>query len=120
MLLTEIQDTLEAEQLTGRNGHTSDITWAVAGDLMSDMLTNKNAPDILLTGLSNVHTIRTAAILGIKAIVIARNKQVDEKVIQVARDEDITVLCTPLSLFEVCGRLFEKGLRSVFRKAESV
>jgi len=120
MLLTEIQDVLKAERVTGKSGCQFDITWAVAGDLMSDMLTSRSSPDILLTGLSTVQTIRTAAILGIRVIVVARDKPLDEKVVQAARDEDIVVLSTRLSLFETCGLLFERGLQSISRKAESV
>ncbi len=118
MQLSEIKEILQAEQITGKRAYSSDIKLAAASDLMSDLLTNINPPDILLTGLSNIHVVRTAIITGIDVIVIVRNKNIDNKVIQAARDEAKIILRSKLSLFETCGLLFNKGIRSIWHKTE--
>ncbi len=118
MQLSEIKEILKAEQVTGKRAYSGEIKLAAASDLMSDLLTNINPPDILLTGLSNIQVVRTATITGIDVIVIVRNKNVDDKVIQTARDEAIIILKSKLSLFETCGLLFNKGVRSIWHTTE--
>jgi len=90
-----------------------DIKLAAASDLMSEILACINVPDILLTGLTNPQVIRTSAVFGIKAVIIVRDRPVDKKLIDLAEEEDITLLSTKETLFNSSGILFEKGIRGV-------
>lgn len=89
-----------------------DITTASASDLMSDILASIHVPDILITGLTNAQAIRTASVFGIKIVIIVRGKLVDSKLIDLAREEEITIVSTKSTLFDSCGKLYENGLRN--------
>lgn len=89
-----------------------DITTASASDLMSDILASIHVPDILITGLINSQSIRTASVFGIKVVVIVRGKQVDSKLIELAEEEEISIISTKSSLFGACGKLYEQGIRN--------
>ena len=113
MKLSEIAEVLDAKVLHGTEELLDvEIASAAASDLMSDILARVDVPDLLLTGLNNAQIIRTSSVFGIKAVIVVRGKLVDEKVVELAREEGIVVLSTDISLFGSSGRLFAKGVRS--------
>ncbi len=110
MKLEEIITLLKAKILYLHNGDDSEVRSVTACDLMSDILASVNVPDILLTGLNNAQVIRTSSVFGIKAVIIARGRPVDPKVIELAKEEGITLLSTKDSLFIASGKLFSNGM----------
>jgi predicted transcriptional regulator len=89
---------------------STSIEFGCASDLMSDVLAFSRSGALLLTGLVNAQTIHTAFIAELRAIIFVRGKIPDEDVIELAMDKKIPLLGTPYSMFEACGRLYEKGL----------
>lgn len=89
----------------------TDIQSAAASDLMSDILARTEIPDILLTGLNNLQVIRTSSVFGIKAVIIVRNRPMEPKLVELAKEEDITLLSTKNGLFQASGKLYEKGIK---------
>jgi hypothetical protein len=49
----------------------------------------------------------------IAAIVLVRGKQPPQETIDLAAQENIPLLTTPLGMFEICGRLYQAGLTSL-------
>lgn len=79
-------------------------------DLMSDVLAFTRPGSVLLTGLVNSQVIRTAEMLDLKGIVFVRDKQPDERTIQMAQSLDLVLILSPYPLYESCGRLYAAGL----------
>lgn len=90
------------------------LEFAFSSDLMSDVLRFHMEKTILITGLSNVQTLRTAEISNIECIVFARDKKVTDDMIQLARENKISLITSPLTLFEVSGRLYSNGIKPIF------
>jgi predicted transcriptional regulator len=67
---------------------------------------------ILLTGLVTNQTIQTADIAEIAAVVVVRGKVPAPEVTALAREKRIPLLATPYSMYEACGLLYRRGLRS--------
>jgi predicted transcriptional regulator len=112
MKLREVVDLLSAEIAFGRDDLLDvEITTAAASDLMSDILARVGVPDVLLTRLTNSQVIRTSSVFGIKAVVIVRGRPIDEKVIELAKEEEIVLLLTQSGVFDSCGRMFAQGVR---------
>lgn len=114
MKLGEVVQALECEVVVGReNSSFSEIEVEVGcgADLMSDVLAFIKPGAILLTGLANAQVVRTAVVADIRAIVYVRNKRPAPKAVELAREGGIPLLCTPLLMFEACGRLYARGLR---------
>ena len=82
-------------------------------DLMSDVLCYDLAKGLLITGLTNLQVIRTAEMADVAAILIVRGKRPLAETIELAQKVDIPILGTQMTMFEVCGRLYGAGLRSV-------
>ena len=112
MTLLEIQVILDAHVLARKDDMSVDIDRAYCADLMSDVLAFSITSSLLITGLTNAQVIRTAEVADIKAIVFVQNKRPDGETIALADFKKIPLLVTDYSMFDTCGRLYEKGLRS--------
>lgn len=109
MKATEIQNLLGASVLMGPLPEEEVMT-ACGSDMMSDVLAFPKDKMVLLTGLTNTHTIRTAGLLDVPMIVFVRGKQPNEEVLNMAEDAGIAVLGCEYTLYDACGRLFAAGL----------
>jgi hypothetical protein len=82
------------------------VTGVVAADLMSDVLVDARPGYVLVTGLANVQTIRTAAIADLAGVIFARGKALPPEVLALARETKMPVFMSQLSLFDAVGRLY--------------
>lgn len=113
MKLKDLAEELSARILVGSDQDlTTTVASVAAGDLMSDVLARGDIPDVLVTGLTTIQTIRTASVAGIRTVVIVRGKTVSEPMIELAREENLILMVTALKLFEAAGRLWARGLRT--------
>ncbi len=83
------------------------VAGVVAADLMSDVLVDARPGFVLVTGLTSVQAIRTAAIADLAAVVFARGKAVPPEVAALAREMNVPVFTSPRSLFDAAGALYE-------------
>ena len=86
------------------------INAACGADLMSDALAFGENKGLLLTGLNNPQSIRTAEMMDIHCVMLVRGKEPDEALVALANEKDIVVMKTDFSMYTACGRLFEAGL----------
>ena len=113
MKLREIQKMLEAEIISGEELMDVEIERAGASDLMSDVLAFGKPGLLLITGLSNAQSVRTASIIGAKAIVYVRGKKPEREGIELAAEKKIPILSTKFMMYRTCGLLFSGGLRGI-------
>ena len=111
MTLEKIMALLNAEVLVGGSDALQmEIKIGCGCDLMSDVLAFAKPGSLLLTGLTNPQSVRTAEMSDIKAICFVRGKKPDSKTLELAKSKSIPLLSTPLPLFEACGKLYNAGL----------
>ena len=108
----QIAEVLEASILLGEKQLGLEVCAACGADLMSDVMAFVKDRVVLLTGLVNLQTIRTADILDIRVIVFVRGKSPGSDLVELAREHGLILLSTRYSMFLACGRLYEAGLRS--------
>ena len=114
MKIEEILRTIDGKILQGNGKSDADIKYAFAADLMSDVLfviSRKDEPVLLITGVTNPSVVRTAAILDIPVILIVRGKHVPEETLKAAKENDIVVLHTNHIMFAACSMLNRAGLQ---------
>ncbi|MBI5633089.1 MAG: hypothetical protein HZA15_06385 [Nitrospirae bacterium] len=112
MSLDEIRDILNATVITHQASLRNSVESVYCADLMSDVLSFSDSGCLLITGLTNAQVIRTAEMAAISVIVFVQGKRPALQTIRLADEKDIPLLVTDLPMFDACGRLFEKGLRS--------
>ncbi len=110
MKLSEIRDILDAKVIVGEDKLDLEITTAFGADLMSDVLAFARSGCLLITGLSNPQSVRTAYALDIAAILVCRGKSLTDKFVEISQELNIPILWTRYIMFEVCGMLYKEGL----------
>jgi len=69
--------------------------------------------DIWVTMHAHQNIVAVASLLGLSAVIIAGHVQPDKEAINKADAEEIPLLTTALSVFEVVGLLYSKGVKGV-------
>ncbi|MGB2988163.1 MAG: DRTGG domain-containing protein [Phycisphaerae bacterium] len=111
MKLAEIRDILQCDVLAGGDDLSVEVKTVVASDGMSEILAFARPGALMITGLTNIQSVRTADIANVRAIVYIRGKRPRENAINLAQVSNIPVLATGLGMFDVCGILREAGLK---------
>jgi len=108
----ELLSIIEAEIVLDDGWIRDGITSISASDLMSDILSHSKPKSVLLTGLTNPQTIRTAEMVEIAAVCFVLGKVPHEETVELARKNQMPLLTTPLSMFDACGKLYAAGLNT--------
>jgi predicted transcriptional regulator len=114
MKLSEILPLVEGEVVTKGLSDDPVLEYGMASDLMSDVLTLDVEHTLLITGLANLQTIRTAEMSDIHCILFARNKKASPEMIELAEESEIVLVESKHSMFNVCGMLYEKGIKPLY------
>jgi predicted transcriptional regulator len=112
MRLDEVAAALSCETVSPVD-HVVEIEAVVASDGMSEILAFYRPNALMLTGLTNIQSVRTAVVADVNAIVYVRGKRPPQKVLDLACEKEIPVLVTALGMFECCGILYQAGLEEV-------
>ncbi|MCM1992370.1 hypothetical protein [Oceanirhabdus seepicola] len=113
MRLTQIKELLNGSFITSSDCGEVEFKKTFACDLMSDVLALVDEDVILLTGLINIQTIRTAEMKDIKCVIFVRGKEPSSDVVNLAQEKGIILLKTTLTLFESCGTLYNAGMKGI-------
>ncbi len=111
MRLEMVRDLLRCEVLTGADALDTEIDTAVASDAMSVVLASSHPRGLMITGLTNIQSVRTAQVAFLPAIMYVRGSRPTEATIKLARDNKTVLLSTHLEMFEACGILYSHGIR---------
>ena len=115
MKLKELCSLVSGVIVEGEAYSDTEIECVFASDLMSDVLTIHTDKNLaLLTGLTNVQTIRTCEMSDIKVIVFVRGKKATEEMKEMAADNEMTLIETPFSLYRTSGILYQAEVPSVY------
>ena len=111
MKLKQLKEVIDAIVIY-ENNEEHNYKHGFATDLMSDALAmiDYGEETILITGLVNMQSLRTAEMLDITTILFVRNKKPDEDMINLAKDLDINLYSTEYTMYEACGKLYAEGL----------
>jgi len=110
MKLDQVMEILNAKVYTDVSFDDIVINAACGADLMSDALAFGENKGLLLTGLNNPQSIRTAEMMDIHCVMLVRGKEPDEVLVNLANEKEIVVMKTDYSMYSACGRLYQSGL----------
>lgn len=114
MKLSEVIEVLNARVVCGDDMLERDVHYGFASDMMSDVLTLDTDNMVLITGLSNLQTIRTAEMADISQIIFVRNKAVTPEMCELARENNMVLLSSSQSMFRAVGLLYKAGLEPIY------
>jgi predicted transcriptional regulator len=110
MIIREIAEKINGTVICGEEKLSEVIDYAFSSDLMSDVLKVDRENILLITGLANLQTIRTAEMSDINCIVFARNKKISSDIISLAKENEMVLIESPFSVFKISGELYNAGI----------
>ena len=110
MTIREIAGILDARWICCEEDGDAVVRYAFASDMMSDVLAHVAEDTMLLTGLINSQSVRTAEMLDVPCLIFVRGKMPHKDAVQRAELIGLPTLVTNYSMFEACGRLYAAGL----------
>lgn len=110
MKVREIQVVLKMELAGGNKGLDREVLGGYCGDLLSDVMANAPQGSVWLTIQSHQNVIAVAVLRELAAVVLANGRRPDEDTRKKAEEEGIPLLVSPLSSYELAGRLRELGI----------
>ena len=113
MTVKEIAQILDAQWLCGQEEGDRVVHYAFASDMMSDVLAYVQEDTVLLTGLVNSQSVRTAEMLDLPCVVFVRGKNPHQDAILRARELGMVALSTQYTMYESCGKLYTAGMKAV-------
>jgi hypothetical protein len=109
MKVKEIIEALDAGRLHApKEWERLEVSSVVASDLISDILVCEGEEQLLVTSLTSVQMVRTAALIGAVAIVLVHRRQAPPGLAEAARAQGIPLFISALAKYEAClciGRL---------------
>lgn len=114
MEVKKVASLLNAEVVCGESRINGSIKHAFASDLMSDVLTLDTDQLVLVTGLCNMQTIRTAEMADISIILFVRGKKATQEMKIIAEENNMVLLECSYSMFRAIGMLYVEGLEPVY------
>lgn len=115
MKLKQLLKLIDGTALTPYD-ENQEFNYVFASDLMSDVLAlvqKDSDQTVLVTGLCNAQSLRTADMLDMGTILYVRDKHVHDEDLQLAESMGLTLLATRCTMYETCGLLYEQGLKPV-------
>jgi len=110
-MLSDVIGKLGLKRESGEAPEVAEVTGGYSSDLLSDVIGNARAGNIWVTIQIHQNVVAVATLLGLSAIVIAGGAVPEPKTIEKADEEGVRILTTPMKAFEVCGKLYELGIR---------
>ena len=111
MNIEEITNKLQLKKVTQFFGSKKEISGAYTSDLLSDVMANSKKDNVWVTIQTHLNIIAVASLKELSAIIIVLDKEIDNDTLEKAEMENITILRTPMTAYQVSGKLYELGIR---------
>jgi hypothetical protein len=103
--LTVLTNPIDFNDVTPTGGYTA--------DLLSCVMASAKKNNIWVTLQSHTNVIAVAALLELAAVIITEGAIPDQDTIDKANVEGVTLLSTNKASYEIAGRLWENGIRTL-------
>ena len=110
MKLQQVLDTVDGISISKDTDLEVEVSFGASADLMSDALRFGHEDMLLITGLTNPQVVRTAEMLGCRALLFVRAKLPPPETRSLAAEAGIALLATRFTMYEASGRLYKAGL----------
>ncbi len=107
MTIQQLTEKLNLKVYGGEKGMENEISGGYVSDLLSDVMGNADSGEVWITLQTHKNVMAIASLKDLAAIVLVNNHQPEEDTLAQANEEGIPLLGTPLSTFEVAGKLYE-------------
>lgn len=112
MTIREIKDKLDLKVFAGEKGLDKAVESVYCSDLLSDVMGNGEEAQLWITLQTHKNALAVAALKDMSGILLVNNHQPNADTLAASNEEDIPVLGSNKSAFELCGLLYQLIQRS--------
>lgn len=107
MKVSEIIDKLGLNVFSGKVGLDREVSGAYVSDLLSDVMGNAEEGMIWITLQTHRNVLAIASLKELAAVILVKELEPEADMLEHAKEEEIPVLGTSLSTFELAGELYK-------------
>jgi predicted transcriptional regulator len=111
MKLGEIIKSCNLQLVTGEKSLGCEVTGGYASDLLSDVMAHAKKEAVWITLQAHPNIVAVAVLKELAGIIVVKGRKPDEETIKKAESENVAIMTTELSAFDVAGQLYGMGLR---------
>jgi serine kinase of HPr protein (carbohydrate metabolism regulator) len=113
MKLKEIVEKLDLKVKSGQDKLDNEIKSGYVSDLLSDVIAHGKEGDIWVTLQVHQNIVTVAVLKNLGGIVIINGRKPEKETLKKAKQENIPILLSNLSAFELVGKLYNLGISGV-------
>ena len=106
MKLDDVVKEISLDLKTCNSCLNNQVTGAYVSDLLSDVMANSKDGNIWITLQMHMNIVAVAGLNNLAGIVVVGGRQPDQEILKKAETEKVAILTTPLTAFEIAGRLY--------------
>lgn len=110
MKVSELMELIDAEALSAGDLEKN-ITGGITCDLLSWVMANGSQGMAWVTVQTHLNVVAVAALNDLACIILPEGVKMEGAPLEKAVDEGITVISSPLSAYEICGRMYARGIK---------
>ena len=110
MKVSELLNLLDAVSQTPDLPEDRDVTCGYACDLLSWVMAHGDQGMAWVTVQTHLNVVAVAALSDMACVILPEEIRMEEECLAKARDEGLAVLSSPLTAYEICGRLHDAGV----------
>lgn len=111
MKIDEVIDLLDLTIAAGTTEMSEPITGGYASDLLSNVMGQAEPGMIWVTMQGHQNIAAVASLIGLAAVVVAGDAPIEEDTLVKAQKNDVLLLKTKLSAYDVIGKLYALGIK---------
>ena len=111
MKLGDIIKDLDLEIKVDGENFDSDVSVCYVSDLLSNVMGQALDGSLWVTMQGHQNIVAIASLLSLPAIIITGSSAIETETLKKAKENGVTILSTPMTMFEAAGRLYQLGLR---------
>lgn len=113
MKIIDIANLIQGKIVSENKQDDREITSAYCCDMLSLVMKNAQADMALITIQTNMNAVAVCVLMESPVMILAEGIKIEEKSLEKANEEDISIIETALSSYEICGLLYQAGIPSV-------
>ena len=110
MKVSDLLDLIEARNLTAELPMDQDVTCGYACDLLSWVMAHGEEGMAWVTVQTHLNVVAVAALAEMACVILPEGIIMEPDVLEKANGEDLCVLSSPLTAYEICGRMAAQGV----------
>jgi serine kinase of HPr protein (carbohydrate metabolism regulator) len=108
MKVSELIENLNLTLVTDNNYEDREVKGCYIGDLLSWVMGRAQADNVWITIMNNINIVAVAALADVACILLCEDVKVDQSIIDKANSQNIIIVSSKLTAFELAEKLAGK------------